>query len=196
MRATGEQLGTKLDLTTMSNTLAAQGQHHQTKKKDTSDPKWLAKQTCWKCGKLRHICQGCTALQAEKEAYHMSKAAEQSTANIVASEPDQYAGAMIAETIINKPDVCMMARIVKCTEVTITETTFKHQAYAAREDTSELKPWVIDSGCSAHFSPNQSKFISYVPYASAQHICLGNSRVVPSMGKGTVSLQCLVDVQP
>ena len=103
---------------------------------------------------------------------------------------------MIAETIINKLDICMMVRIVECTEVTITETTFKHQAYAAREDTSELKPWVIDSGCSAHFSPNQSKFISYVPYASAQHICLGNSRVVPSMGKGTVSLQCLVDGKP
>src|SRR5260221_5585446 len=168
MRGTGEQLGTKLDPTTMSNTLAVQGQHHQTKKKDTSDPKWLAKQTCWKCGKLGHIHQGCTASQAEKEAYHMSKAGEQSTANIIASEPDQYAGAMIAETIINKLDVCMMARTVECAEVTIAETTFEHQAYAAREDTSELKPWVINSGCSAHFSLNQSEFVSYIPYVSAQ----------------------------
>src|SRR5258706_14087879 len=96
-RATGEQLGTKLDLASTTNALAIQGQHQQMKKKDTSDPKWLAKQTCWKCRKLGHICQGCTASQAEKEAYHMSKAAEQSTANIVASEPDQYAGAMIAK---------------------------------------------------------------------------------------------------
>ncbi|SRR5258707_2886672 len=119
MRATGEQLGTKLDLTTMSNTLAAQGQHHQTKKKDTSDPKWLAKQTCWRCGKLGHIHQGCTASQAEREVYHASKAVEQSTTNVISDEPDQYAGAMLTEATTSKPEVCMMARIVEWVEITL-----------------------------------------------------------------------------
>src|SRR5260370_40863620 len=78
----------------------------------------------------------------------------------------------------------------------IAETTFGHQACAAREDILELKPWVINSGCSTHFSPNQSEFITYTPYASAHQIQLGNSRVVPSMGEGTMSLECLVDGKP
>src|SRR6266436_3797457 len=101
---------------------------------------------------------------------------EQSTANVVADEPDQYAGAMLTEATTSKPEVCMMARIVKWAEITIAKTTFRHQACAAREDISELKPWVIDSGCSAHFSLNQSEFITYVPYTSAQQIHLGDSR--------------------
>src|SRR5258708_28827355 len=154
-------LGTKLDLATMSNALAAQGQHCQTKKKDTSNPKWLAKQTCWRCGKLGHIHQGCTASQAEREAYHMSKAVEQSTANVVADESDQHAGAMLAEATTSEPEVCMMARIVEWAEITIAKTTFRHQPCAAREDISELKPLVINSDCSAHFSPNQSELVTY-----------------------------------
>ncbi len=94
----------------------------------------------------------------------MSKAAEQSTANVVLNEPDQYVKAMIAETITDGPDECMMARIIECAEITIAETTFEHHACMAREGNLELKPWVINSRCSAHFSPNQSEFIVYAPY--------------------------------
>ena len=94
------------------------------------------------------------ASQAEREAYCASKVAEQSMANVVANEPDQYAKAMIAEAVTGKPDMCMMARIVKCVEVIIAETTPKHHACTAREDVPDLKPWVIDSGCSTHFCPN------------------------------------------
>src|SRR5258708_36080214 len=91
------------------------------------------------------------------------------------------------------PDECMMVRIVECAEITITETTFEHHACMARESNLELKPWVIDSGCSAHFSPNESEFTTYAPYASPCQICLGASRVIPSMGEGTMSLECLVN---
>src|SRR5258708_10843745 len=91
------------------------------------------------------------------------------------------------------PDECMMVRIVECAEITITETTFEHHACMARESNSELNPWVIDSGCSAHFSPNQSEFTTYAPYTSPHQIHLGDSRVIPSMGEGTVSLECLVN---
>src|SRR5258708_18592745 len=103
---------------------------------------------------------------------------------------------MLAEATTSEPEVCMMARIVEWVEITIAETTFGHQACVAREDISELKPWVIDSGCSTHFSLNQSEFVTYMPYASAHQICLGNSRVVPSMGEGTMSLECLIDGKP
>ncbi len=195
-QATGEQLGTKLDLASTPNALTVQGQHHQMKKKDTSNPRWLAKQTCWRCRKLGHIHQGCTASQAEREAYHASKMVEQSMANIIVNKPDKYVKAMIAEDVTSKLDMCMMARIIECAEVTIAETTLEHHACAAREDVSDLKPWVINSGCSAHFSLNQSEFITYMPYTLAHQIQLGDSRVVPSMGEGTVSLECLVHGKP
>src|SRR5258706_7472383 len=132
------------------------------------------------------------ASQAEREAYHASKMAEWSTANVVADKLDKYVKAMIAEDTTNELDMCMMARIIECAEVTIAETTLEHHACAAREDVLGLKPWVIDSGCSAHFSLNQSEFITYMPYTLAHQIQLGDSRVVPSMGEGTVSLECLV----
>ncbi len=123
----------------------------------------------------------------------MSKATEQSTANIVTNEQDQYTKAMIAEAVTDEPGKCMMVRIVECAEITIAKATLEHHACAAREGMSELKPWVIDSGCSAHFSPNQSEFVTYTPYTSPCQIHLGNSRVVPSMGEGTMSLECLMN---
>ncbi len=94
------------------------------------------------------------ASQAEREAYHVSKMAEQSMANVITDKPDEYVKAMITEGTTDELDVCMMARIIKHMGVTIAETTLEHHACAAREDVLDLKPWVIDSGCSAHFSPN------------------------------------------
>src|SRR5260221_7587693 len=75
-RATGEQLGMKVDLTSKPNALAIDEQNCLRGRRDTNDPRWLAWQTCWKCGKVRHIHLKCTALYAEREAYHKSKMAE------------------------------------------------------------------------------------------------------------------------
>src|SRR5260370_8840383 len=38
--------------------------------------------------------------------------------------------------------------------------------------------------------------MEYVPYASPCQIHLGDSRVIPSIGEGTVSLACLVNGKP
>ncbi len=51
-------------------------------------------------------------------------------------------------------DVGKLGTFVKHMGVTIAETTLEHHACAAREDVLDLKPWVINAGCSAHFSPN------------------------------------------
>ncbi len=77
-----------------------------------------------------------------------------------------------------------------------TEAIVEHHAYTAGGDHGELKPWIINSGCSAHFSPNRSEFTTYTPYASPHQIRLGNSRTIPSMGEGTVSLVCLIAGKP
>ncbi len=70
------------------------------------------------------------------------------------------------------------------------------QAHAAEGGSMEPKPWIVDSGCSAHFCPNWSKFIKYMPYALPHQIWLGDSRVTPSMGEGTMSLTCLINGKP
>ena len=41
-RAAGENLGTKLNLTSEPNTLAIDSQYCQGRRKDTNDPQWLA----------------------------------------------------------------------------------------------------------------------------------------------------------
>ena len=73
------------------------------------------------------------------------------------------------------------------------EAIVEHHTYTARGGHGEPKPWIIDSGCSAHFSPNQSEFIAYTPYASPHQIHLGGSRAISLMGEGTMSLVCLID---
>src|SRR5258707_9612644 len=55
--------------------------YHQAKRRDPNNPQWLAKQTCWRCGKVGHIHPKCTALQAERDAYYMKKLAEWNAAN-------------------------------------------------------------------------------------------------------------------
>src|SRR5260370_35928282 len=67
--ATGENLGTKVDLSSGSNALIVDGWNCQWRRKDSNDPHWLAHQTCWHCGKVGHICQGCMAMQMERDAY-------------------------------------------------------------------------------------------------------------------------------
>ena len=90
----------------------------------------MAWQTCWKCGKVGHIHPKCTASYAEREAYYESKMAKQNIANAVADTLGEYVEAMYAEAIV------------------------EHHAYTAGGDHGELKPWIINSGHSAHFSLN------------------------------------------
>ena len=78
------------------------------------------------------------------------------------------------------------------TKAAITKAIVEHYAHTTIGDGTESKPWIINSGCSTHFSPNWPEFIKYTPYVSPQQICLGDSRVVPSIGEGTVLLTCLV----
>ena len=66
----------------------------------------------------------------------------------------------------------------------------------AEGDNADPKPWIIDSGCSSHFSPNESEFIDYSPFMIPQKIRLGNSQVIPSISEGTISLDCIIDWKP
>src|SRR5260370_22983457 len=63
-------------------------------------------------------------------------------------------------------------------------------------DNADPKPWIIDSGCSSHFSPNESEFIDYSPFVIPRKIRLGDSQVIPSISEGTISLDCIVDQKP
>jgi len=62
----GLKLGNKLDTLTKPKALMAQESHHRARR---IDPTWASWQTCWNCGKVGHIHQRCTALQAKKQAY-------------------------------------------------------------------------------------------------------------------------------
>src|SRR5260221_11753087 len=95
--------------------------YHQAKRRDPNNPQWLAKQTCWRCGKVGHIHPKCTALQAEREAYYMKKVAERNAANVTTGEPEantkeifakgindgseEWADIMVALAIISGPEV-------------------------------------------------------------------------------------------
>ena len=57
---------------------------------------------------------------------------------------------------------------------------------------TDPKPWLIDSGCTGHFCPNKSQFVSYVPYAVKCKILLGDACSTPSIGEGTVRLTCIM----
>src|SRR5260221_127640 len=103
-------------------------------------------------------------------------------------ESEVCADVMVTEAIINGPGVY--------TGTVIDKAFVKPQVHAAEGGSMELKPWIVNSGCSAHFCPNWSKFIKYMPYASPCQICLGDSRVTPSMGEGTMSLTCLINGKP
>src|SRR5260370_41609477 len=69
----------------------------------------------------------------------------------------------------------------------------EHHVHVAIGDDMELRPGIINSGGSAHFSLNLSEFTEYSPYPSSRKICLGDSRIVPSMGEGTVLLACIIN---
>ncbi len=73
-------------------------------------------------------------------------------------EPEVGADVMITEAIINEPGVY--------TGMVIDEALVEPQAHAAEGGGTELKPWIVNSGCSAHFCPNWSEFIEYTPYVS------------------------------
>src|SRR5258708_5729024 len=131
-RAAGENLGTKLDSICNTKALAAEENRPKGKRKDPNNPTWLACQTCWKCGKIRHLQQRCTATQYEKDAYREKKAAKKSTTNTVMDDAEDQA-------LIMESDVALMV-----------ETQEKSS-----------RRWIIDSGSTSHLCPNKSKFISY-----------------------------------
>ena len=178
--------------------------YHQAKRRDPNNPQWLAKQTCWRCGKVGHIHPKCTALQAEREAYYAKKVAEQNAANVTTGKLEVYAKAMFAKGINDGSeewaDIMVAEAIISGpeadTEVVIDKALVEPQAHAAKGGGMEPKPWIVNSGCSTHFSPNWSEFIEYTPFPSPHQICLGDSRVTPSMGEGTVSLTCLINGKP
>jgi gag-polypeptide of LTR copia-type len=87
-RAAGENLGTKLDLVRDPKALTME-ENKSKGKKDPNDPIWLARQTCWACGKTGHLRQKCTATQEEKDAYREEKDTEGAEVNAV--EPEEYA---------------------------------------------------------------------------------------------------------
>ena len=57
------------------------------------------------------------------------------------------------------------------------------------------KQWIIDSGCSNHFSPNKPDFVTYAPYTSPKNICLRDTSTT-LLGEGTVALTCIVNGSP
>ena len=107
--------------------LTVQSSPHRGRK---SDPTWLACQSCWHCGKLGHLCQRCTASQAKRDAYRGQKNAEGTGGDANAVEPEVYLNAMMAEE------------------------TDGHAALHAEGNPAGPRHWLVDSGCSNHFSPN------------------------------------------
>ena len=69
-------------------------------------------------------------------------------------------------------------------------------ASVAKSSDNLPKQWIIDSGCSNHFSPNKPDFITYTPYTSPKNIRLGDTSTTPSLGEGTVTLTCIVNGSP
>ena len=111
------------------------------------------------------------ASQAEKDAYCDAKDKGSTNVSTTSTEADVYAKAMIVKEVV-APEIAL-----------------------ATTDNG-LKPWAIDSGCTSHFSPNKSQFITYTPYATQHHICLGDSSLTPLLGEGTVCLMCVVNMNP
>ena len=126
-RAAGLKLGTKLDNVTEPKALTVQSSPRRGRK---SNPTWLARQSCWHCGKLGHLRQRCTASQAEWDAYRGQKNAEGTGGDANAVEPEVYLNAMMAEE------------------------TDGHAALHAEGNPAGPRRWLVDSGCSNHFSPN------------------------------------------
>ena len=54
------------------------------------------------------------------------------------------------------------------------------------------KQWAIDSGCTNHFSPYKSDFVTYKPYDTPGSVHVGDAWSIPSLGEGTVSITCIV----
>ena len=166
--AAGENLGTKLDVSHELNALAVKSGTKRPRRRDVNDPSWLSQQSCWWCGKMGHIHQKCTASQAEKDAYCAMKGNMNVNINAASVESDTYTEALIVEEVT--PD-----------NVTLVASN------------SIPKPWVIDLGCTSHFTPNQSDFVSYMPYTEPQVVCMGDAHGIPSLGEGTIQLTCIVN---
>ena len=90
------------------------------------------------------------------------------TSSVAGNEIEVYAKAMIAEDV----------------------------ASVAKSSDNLPKRWIIDSGCSNHFSPNKPDFVTYTPYTSPKNIRLGDASTTPSLGEGTVALTCIVNGSP
>ena len=164
-----------MDSTHEPKALAVDDRRGRTRRKDPNDPSWLARQSCWACGRTGHIRQKCPAPQSERDEYRERKlkekgamVTESSNAGAANDEVEVYSKAMIAED----------------------------SASIARSSDDLPKRWIIDSGCSNHFSPNKSAFVTYIPYASPKNIRLGDASLIPSLGEGTVKLTCIVNGSP
>ena len=155
------------------------------KHKDLNDPTWLIKQVCWSCGKTGHLRQKCPASQSKKDEYRERKSKEKGMMNVGArnSENDTYINAMSME-----------AFTLAAIDVPWDTTAYGIAINAVRSDL--LKRWIIDSGCSNHFSPNQSDFASYKSYPIPRNIHLGDGSLTPSLGEGTIRLTCIVSRSP
>ena len=64
---------------------------------------------------------------------------------------------------------------------------------AMQNDEPALKQWIFDMGCTDQLNPNLLQFISYTPFKTPCSICLGNLTLTPSLGMGTVELNCIVN---
>ena len=55
------------------------------------------------------------------------------------------------------------------------------------------KRWAINSGCTNHFCPYKSDFVTYQAYKTPGAVQVGDARCTPSLGEGTVAITCIVD---
>ena len=171
-RVAGESVGTKRVGSAEPQALAARAGAFRGRK-DSNDPVWLAKQTCYGCGAIGHLRMNCMASSALREAHRVRRAAErtaaQPAANAATTESDSLA--MVAEPLTDDGSI----------------------ACAAQGSKPSLKCWIFDTGCTDHLNPNRSQFISYTPFQSPHNIYLGNSSLSPSLGIGTIELDCIMN---
>ena len=73
------------------------------------------------------------------------------------------------------------------TEDEIESDSDGERAFSAYEEVSEDQ-WLIDSGASTHMTPKREYFTKYQSFSTPEEVSLGGSRVVETVGVGTVRL--------